>query len=151
LGEFTDERRGELLEAMDPTESAPLRRLLSFGPDTAGGLITPEPIVLEPRATVAEALARIRDPELSPPIAAQIFVCAAPTEPPTGRFVGVVHSQRLLRDPPSKPLARCVADEPEPVAPELSDALVAQQLAAYDVVALPVVDDVGRLLGAVTI
>jgi CBS domain-containing protein len=151
LGEFTAERQGELLEAMHPSESAPVRRLLSFEPDTAGGLMTPEPIILEPQATVAEALARIRDPDLRPPLAAQVFVCRAPTETPTGRFLGVAHFQRLLREAPSKPLARCVAEEPEPVTADVSDALVAQRLAAYDVVAIPVVDDQGRLLGAVTI
>jgi CBS domain-containing protein len=151
LGEFSVERRGELLEAMDPTESAPLRRLLTFQPDTAGGLMTPEPIVLEPSATVAEALARIRDPDLSPPLAAQVFVCRAPTETPTGRFLGIAHFQRLLREAPSKPLGRCVSDEPEPLTAEMSGAQVAQRLAAYDVVALPVVDDDQRLLGAVTI
>jgi CBS domain-containing protein len=151
LAEFSVERRGELLGAMDPTESAPLRRLLSFRPDTAGGLMTPEPIVLEPSAPVAEALARIRDPDLSPPLAAQVFVCRAPTETPTGRFLGVAHFQRLLREAPSKPLGRCVSDEPEPLTPDMSGALVAQRLAAYDVVALPVVDEAQRLLGAVTI
>jgi CBS domain-containing protein len=151
LGEFTDERQGELLEAMDPSESAPLRRLLTFRPDTAGGLMTPEPIVLEPGATVAEALARIRDPDLSPPLAAQVFVCRAPTETPTGRFLGVAHFQRLLREAPSKPVGRCVADEPEPLTAAMTGARVAQRLAAYDVMALPVVDDDGRLLGAVTV
>jgi len=151
LGEFTAERRLELLNAMDPDEAAPVRRLLSFQPDTAGGLMTPEPIVLEPTATVAEALARIRDPDLRPPLAAQVFVCLAPTETPTGRFLGVAHFQRLLREAPSKTVGRCVEDAPEPVTPETSDQMVAHRLAAYDVVALPVVDDSGRLLGAVTI
>ncbi|HEX3873808.1 MAG TPA: CBS domain-containing protein [Solirubrobacteraceae bacterium] len=151
LGEFSAERRLELLSAMDPDEAAPVRRLLSFQPDTAGGLMTPEPIILEPTATVAEALARIRDPDLRAPLAAQVFVCLAPTETPTGRFLGVAHFQRLLREAPSKTLGRCVDDAPEPVAPECSDQMVAHRLAAYDVVALPVVDESGRLLGAVTI
>ncbi|MEA2354055.1 MAG: hypothetical protein QOD61_184 [Solirubrobacteraceae bacterium] len=151
LAEFSAERRGELLAAMDPGEAAPVRRLLHFGPDTAGGLMTPEPIVLEPSATVAQALARIRDPDLRPPLAAQVYVCLAPTETPTGRFLGVAHFQRLLREAPSKTLSRCLDQEPEPVSPDTSDQLVAHRLAAYDVVALPVVDDAGRLLGAVTI
>lgn len=151
LAEFSAVQRAELLGAMDPEEAAPVRRLLSYQPNTAGGLMTPEPIVLQPQATVAEALARIRQPDLQPPLAAQVFVCRLPTETPTGRFLGTAHFQRLLREAPSKALARCVDDQPEPVSPEDSDEIVAQRLAAYDVVALPVVDDVGRLLGAVTI
>ena len=151
LGELPPERRGELLEAMDPAESEPLRRLLAFAADTAGGLMTPEPVIAEPRATVAEALARIRNPDLLAPLAAQVFVCLAPTDAPTGRYLGVAHFQRLLREPPSKPLGRCVADVPEPLSPDVPAADVARRLAAYDVVALPVVDAAQRLLGAVTV
>jgi Mg/Co/Ni transporter MgtE len=144
-------RRAELLGAMHPDEAEPVRRLLTYEPDTAGGLMTPEPVVLGPQATVAEALARIRDPDLPPPLATQVFVCQPPTETPTGRFLGVAHFQRLLREAPSKVVARCLDEEPQPLSADLSDRVVAERLAAYDVVALPVVDDTGRLLGAVTI
>ncbi len=51
---------------MEPEESAPVRRLLQYSYDTAGGLMTPEPIVLTPDATIAEALARVRSPDLTP-------------------------------------------------------------------------------------
>src|SRR5690606_37349702 len=52
-----------LLALMQPEESEPVRRLMSYSSDTAGGLMTPEPIILRPDATVAEALARIRNPD----------------------------------------------------------------------------------------
>jgi CBS domain-containing protein len=151
LGEFTAARQAELLHAMDPEEAEPVRRLLSYQPDTAGGLMTPEPVILGQEDTVAEALARVRQPDLPVPLAAQVFVCRPPLETPTGRYVGMVGFQRLLREAPSKPLGRCVDEDVEPVPTELSDREVASQLAAYDVVALAVVDEVGRLVGAVTI
>jgi CBS domain-containing protein/sporulation protein YlmC with PRC-barrel domain len=151
LGEFSASRRAELLGAMDPDEAEPVRRLLTYQPDTAGGLMTPEPVILAPQATVAEALARIRDPDLPVPLAAQVFVCQPPLETPTGRYVGTVGYQRLLREAPSKPLARCLDEEAEPVVASLSDREVAGRLAAYDTVALAVTDEVGRLVGAVTI
>lgn len=151
LGEFSAARRAELLGAMDPEEAAPVRRLLSYDPETAGGLMTPEPVILDPRATVAEALARIRDPELPVPLATQVFVSMPPLETPTGRFQGVVGVQRLLREAPGKPLGRCLEEEWEPVDPDLPQREVAARLAAYDVVALAVCDANGRLLGAVTI
>lgn len=151
LGEFPVGRRAELLGAMDPGEAEPVRRLLAYEPDTAGGIMTPEPIVLLPQATVAEALAHIRDPELPPPLAAQVFVCQAPTETPTGRYMGVAHFQRLLREAPSKTLGRCLDEEPEALSPDAGERLAAERLAAYDVVAVPVVDEAGRLVGAVTI
>jgi len=151
LGELPAGRRAELLGAMDPEEAEPVRRLLTYGPDTAGGLMTPEPVILPPNASVAEALARIRDPDLPPPLAAQVFVCQPPTETPTGRFLGVAHFQRLLREAPGKTLGRCLSDDPEPVTVDASDRAVSERLAAYDVVAVPVVDEVGRLVGAITV
>jgi Mg/Co/Ni transporter MgtE len=151
LGEFPASRQAELLHAMDPEEAEPVRRLLTYQPDSAGGLMTPEPVILGQDSTVAEALARIRDPDLPVPLAAQVFICRPPLETPTGRYVGMVGFQRLLREAPSKPLGRCVDEDVEPVPADLSDREVASQLAAYDVVALAVVDEVGRLLGVVTI
>jgi CBS domain-containing protein len=151
LGEFSAGRRDELLHAMDPEEAEPVRRLLTYQPDTAGGLMTPEPVILGPSSTVAEALAHVRDPNLPVPLAAQVFVCRPPLETPTGRYIGNVGIQRLLRENPSKPLNRCVEEDVEPVPVDLSDREVASRLAAYDVVALAVVDEVGRLVGAVTI
>jgi Mg/Co/Ni transporter MgtE len=128
-----------------------VRRLLSYEPDTAGGLMTPEPVILGPRATVAEALARVRDPDLPVPLAAQVFVSMAPQETPTGRYLGVVGVQRLLREAPAKPIGRCLDEDWEPVDAGASDREVAARLAAYDVVALAVTDEAGRLVGAVTI
>ena len=151
LGEFSASRQAELLGAMDPEEAEPVRRLLVYQPDTAGGLMTPEPVILAPHATVAEALARIRDPDLPVPLAAQVFVCSPPLETPTGRFQGVVGVQRLLREAPGKPLARCLDEEWDPIAADATEREVAERLAAYDVVALPVTDPTKRLVGAVTI
>jgi CBS domain-containing protein len=151
LGEFSAGRQAELLHAMDPDEAGPVRRLLSYQPDTAGGLMTPEPVILAPNATVAEALARVRDPNIPVPLAAGVFICRPPLETPTGRYIGNVGIQRLLRETPSKPLGRCVDEDVEPVDVGMSDREVAAQLAAYDVVSLAVIDDTGRLVGAVTI
>ncbi len=151
LGEMTATMRAALLDAMDPEEAEPVRRLLKYEPDTAGGLMTPEPIILATTATVAQALARVRDPDLPVPLAAQVFVCQPPLETPTGRFIGVVGVQRLLREAPSKPVSRCIDEEWDPVRADVSDREVARRLAAYDVVAIPVTDDAGRLVGAVTI
>ena len=151
LGELERPRRNELLDAMEPEEAEPLRRLLRYGENTAGGLMTPEPVLLGPTDTVATALARLRDPDLPPAAAAQVFVCEPPLDTPTGRFLGTAHFQRLLREAPSTPIGECVDLEPEPVSPDTLDAEVARRMAAYNLVALPVSDSRMRLLGAVTI
>ena len=151
LGELPTGRRDALLRAMAPDEAEPVRRLLSYGANTAGGLMTPEPLIMPPTATVAEALARIRDTEVPAAMAAEVFVTALPNETPTGRYMGVIGFQRLLREVPSKPLSRCLDDQPEPISPDVSDHEVAIRLAAYDAVAVPIVDQEGRLVGAVTV
>jgi CBS domain-containing protein len=151
LGEFSAALQNELLGAMDPDEAEPVRRLLTYEPDTAGGVMTPEPIILAPTSTVAEALARVRDPDLPVPLAEQVFVAQPPLETPTGRYLGAVGVQRLLREAPSKPVGRCLDEDWDPVPVTASDREVAGQLALYNVVALPVTDDAGRLVGAVTI
>jgi Mg/Co/Ni transporter MgtE len=78
-------------------------------------------------------------------------VCQPPLETPTGRYLGVVGVQRLLREVPSKPVGRCLDEDWEAIEVEASDREVAERLAAYDVVAIPVTDAAKRLVGAVTI
>ncbi|MCU1498046.1 MAG: magnesium transporter, partial [Acidimicrobiales bacterium] len=143
--------RAALLTRMRPEESTPLRRLLAYDEDTAGGLMTPEPVVLGHATTVAEALAQIRMRELPAELAAQVFVTQPPTSTPTGKYLGVVGFQRLLREPPATTLEHCVNDTTEPVRPDLPLRDVAERLASYDLLAIPVCDGAGRLVGAVTV
>ena len=101
LAELPPPEQDVLLDLMEPDEADPVRQLLKYPPGTAGSVMTSEPVILTPDATVAEALARIREPQLSPAVAAQVFVARAPMATPTGRYLGMVHFQRLLREPPA--------------------------------------------------
>jgi Mg/Co/Ni transporter MgtE len=107
--------------------------------------------VLPPEATVAEALARIRVPELSPAHASQVYVCRPPTETPTGRYLGVVHFQRLLREPPSTLVSAVLDTGIEPLRADHPLTAVTSFMATYNLVAAPVVDEAGHLLGAITV
>jgi CBS domain-containing protein len=151
LADLDEADRSELLTRMRPEESTPLRRLLTYDENTAGGLMTPEPVVLTPTTTVAEALAQIRVREIATELATQVFVAQPPTSTPTGRYLGMVGFQRLLREPPATLLEDCLSDSLEPVAPDLPLRDVAERLAGYDLLALPVCDKAGRLVGAVTV
>src|SRR5690606_8981961 len=126
-------------------------RLLAYEESTAGGMMTPEIIILGPTATVAEALAEVRDPDWTPSIAGQVFITQPPYKPPTGKFLGVVFVQRLLREPPGMELRHCIARDVATVRPDTPDQAVFQELASYDMLALAVVDEAGRLLGAVSV
>jgi Mg/Co/Ni transporter MgtE len=151
LGELPADEAAKLLDLMEPDEADDVRRLLTYEERTAGGMMTTVPVILPADATVAEALAAVRNPDLAPSLAAQVYVCRAPLETPTGRYLGVAHFQRLLREPPSALVSGIIDTEMEPVGPDAPLARVTRYFAAYNLVALPVVDDDGRLLGAVTV
>jgi flagellar motility protein MotE (MotC chaperone)/sporulation protein YlmC with PRC-barrel domain len=151
LGELTAEQQEHLLGAMDQDEADDVRRLLSYDEDTAGGLMTSEPVVLGPESTVAEALALVRRSELSPALAAAVFVCRSPLETPTGTFLGVVHIQRMLREPPHVAIGTIVDKDIEPVPADAPLGLLTRRLATYNLVSVPVTDEADRLIGAVTV
>lgn len=150
LAEMPGDQRTQVLEAMDDEDAEVVRRLLAYEEGTAGALMTPEIIILGANATVAEALAQVRDPDWLVSIAAQVFVTRPPFKPPTGSYLGVVHFQRLLREPPSMELGSCLEDEPA-VSPDATEREVAERIATYNLMAIAVVDDAARLLGAITV
>jgi Mg/Co/Ni transporter MgtE len=149
LGELPDVESDRLLALMEPAESAPVRRLLRYEAFTAGGLMTPEPIVLRPDATVAEALAHVRNPDIVPALASMVFVCRPPTQTPTGRYLGCAHTQRLLREAPFALVAGVIDNELGRLGPNAPLSEITRFFAAYNLVAAPVVDDEDHLLGAV--
>ena len=151
LGTMTPTDAEQFLRRMDPEDSEDVRRLLAHSPDTAGGLMTSEPVVLAPDTTVAEALARVRDPDLTPALASLVFVTRAPTATPTGHYLGCVHLQRLLREPPAELVSGIIDKDLPNLAPEDSLSVVTRYFAAYNLVCGPVVDEENHLLGAVSV
>ncbi|MGW7199572.1 magnesium transporter MgtE N-terminal domain-containing protein [Streptomyces chryseus] len=151
LSELPEEDKERLLMLMRPDDAADVRRLLAYEERTAGGLMTTEPIVLRPDATVADALARVRQQDLSPALAAQVYVCRPPDETPTGKYLGTVHFQRMLREPPGTLVGSVVESDLPPLSPGTPLPAVTSYLAAYNMVSAPVVDESGSLLGAVTV
>ena len=144
-------KAAELLGLMEPEEAEDVRRLMAYDDYTAGGLMTTEPIILPPEATVATFLAQSRKAEIPPALAAIGFVCRPPLESPTGKFLGVVHFQRTLRERPQRLVGSIVDTDVDSVRAEDSIGTVTRLLATYNLTALPVLDDAGRLLGAVSV
>ena len=151
ISELPPEQAADLLQRMEPEDAEDIRRLLSYDDFSAGGMMTTEPIVLLPDATVADALAQIRNPDLSPALASQVYVTRSPTETPTGRYLGACHFQQLLREPPATLVSSLIDKNLQPVGPLAPLGEVTRNFAAYNLVALPVVDENNHLLGAVTI
>ena len=151
LKEVDTETAEELLNMMEETDAEDVRRLMKYEDYSAGGMMTTDPVILDVDATVADALAAVRRKELAPALASQVFVCRAPLETPTGRLIGVVHLQQLLREPPALNLGLIVDTIATALAPEAGLNEVVKNLANYNLIALPVVDEHDRLLGAVTV
>ncbi|MDR0436477.1 MAG: PRC-barrel domain-containing protein, partial [Propionibacteriaceae bacterium] len=102
ISDLPDALAEDLLTRMEPGEAADVRTLLSYGELTAGGMMTPEPVIIGPDGTVAEALAMLRQEEVTPALASMVFICRPPLDTPSGRYIGATHIQRLLREPPSQ-------------------------------------------------
>lgn len=151
LSDLTPEQASRLLNLVEPEDAVDLRRLLSYDEFSAGGMMSPDPVIVGADATVAEALAQIRNPDLSPALASQVYVVRPPMQTPTGKFLGVVHWQRLLRELPSDLVSGVVDRDLEPLPPETPMATLTRYFAAYNLVAVPIVDDAGHLLGTVTV
>ncbi len=146
-----EDRAEAILELMDEEEAEDLRRLMQFDELTAGGLMTTEPVICSSDTTVAEAMALVRRKEVAPALAASVFVTLPPHETPTGKYLGLVHFQRLLRYPPHERLGTILDTDVEPVGPETHISKIHRTLANYNLVALPVVDRENHLIGVVTV
>lgn len=151
LGELPGTKAEVLLELMDPEDSAPVRRLMGFSPDTVGALMTPEPLVLSPQTTVAEALAHARNPDLPTSLASLVFVVRPPTATPTGAYLGCVHLQKLLREPPSTLISGILDPDLPPLYADDDQETAARYFATYNLVCGPVLDEDNHLIGAVAV
>jgi Mg/Co/Ni transporter MgtE len=150
LAEMPAEQRERLLAAMETVQADDLRRLLRYDATTAGGLMTSHPLIVPPDTPIAEVLAQIREPEIAMTTAAQVYVCEPPSVTPTGRYLGTVGFQQLLRQPPAASIGDCI-EESNFIRPDLPEKEVARRMAAYNLIGVAVCDDAGRLLGAITV
>ncbi|WP_075889142.1 magnesium transporter MgtE N-terminal domain-containing protein [Actinomyces provencensis] len=151
VSELPDAKAQSLLALMEPEEAEDVRRLLTYEESTAGGLMTTEPVILGPDATVAQMLAAVRREDIPASLATMVFVTRPPMETPTGPYLGVVHVQRALREPPQTLLGTIMDSDIEAVPPEAHVATVTRLLATYNLTILPVIDEDDHLLGAVSV
>ena len=151
LREVGEERAQQLIELMEPEDAEDVLRLMTYEDYSAGGMMTTEPIVMTADYSVADALAAVRRSEMSPALASQVFICRQPLETPTGRYIGMVHYQRLLREAPATLLGSIVDTDTQGLNPNASLNEVSSYLASYNLLSVPVVDANERLLGVVTV
>ena len=146
LLEIEQDRRLPILNLLPPAKQLKIRNLLGHNPSTAGGLMNPDLISAPGDATVGDALARVRDSELSPQ---QVSIVCVTDE--SGALVGAVELPDLIRAGGEEQLSSLI-DAPMPTVPAEADLPdVARLMTDFNLIAMPVIDSDGKPIGIVSV
>ena len=148
LGDLPEEKAEELLGLMEHEEQADVVELLPYEDDTAGGLMTTEFVTLPRALTVGEALARLREMAETPNMIYYLYVVETEN---SWKLLGVIALRSLILADPSVPLEEVMRTEFQHADPEEPAREVSQRIAEYNLLALPVVDEAGDILGIITV
>ncbi len=148
LGDLPEEKAEGLLLRMEDEEQADVAELLVYADDTAGGLMTNEFVSLPLDLTAGEALARLREMAETPNMIYYLYVVAAED---SWKLVGVIALRNLILAEQSAPLSEVMRSDLQVAHPDDKAVEVAQKISEYNLLALPVVDDLGDILGIVTV
>ncbi len=146
LSELPQETSAALLHKMEVEEAQDVRELLSYDPDTAGGMMTTEFVSLPADLTVEETFARLRT--VAPEVESIYYLFVIDTD---GRLVGVLSMRHLILAQPAARLREVMIDNPAHVHHTDSRDNVAEIVEKYDLLALPVLDDNDILVGMITV
>jgi CBS domain-containing protein len=146
ITELEQERRAPILAQLPPAKQAKVRALLSYSPESGGGLMSPDFVAVSESATVTEALAAVRAAGLSPQVLADVFVTDA-----SGRLVGAVPLVSLIQARGNSGVAKLV--QRGDTALEAGDDLpeVARLMTDFNLSVAPVVDEGRRIIGVISV
>ncbi len=139
-------RAEELLKEMEAPESAAVRHLLNYDPDSAGGVMTTNVFRIHPDRPAVDALTIFKGSTDAPDFAYYFFVVDD-----DGRLAGVLSLRQVLIAAPGARVRDVMTQEPVCVKPEDDPQALAEKIAEYNLLAIPVIDDDGRFLGAITV
>jgi CBS domain-containing protein len=148
LGDLPEEKAEELLGLMDDQEQADVAELLPYEDDTAGGLMTTEFVTLPRDLTAGAALARLREMAETPNMIYYLYVVEGEG---SWSLVGVIALRNLILANQEMPLAEVMRTDIQTAGPNEPAKEVAQRMAEYNLLALPVVDEAGDILGIITV
>ncbi|HSB19672.1 MAG TPA: CBS domain-containing protein [Anaeromyxobacteraceae bacterium] len=146
LSELPGDTRAELVDAMEAPEAREVEELLAYPADSAGGLMTPDRIQLLPEQTAGDAIDEIRRRAEEVPLVYEVFVVD-----PAGLLKGIVTLKDLILADPGTRLSQLLREAPAVVKAEDGLRDVALAAAKYNLISVPVVDDLGALRGMVTV
>lgn len=146
LAELDQERRLPTLQRLPAATQAKLRRLLTYHPETAGGLMSPDFVALAGERDVAAAIEEVRSSSTPPEAAGVVYVTDG-----VGRLTGAALLVDLLRAAPAAQLSSVARPEPVALGPDADVHEVVRKMTDFNLAVAPVVDDEGRLLGQITV
>ncbi|CAN5269622.1 CBS domain-containing protein [soil metagenome] len=148
LDEMDDEKALELFNLMEDDEKADVAELMHYANDTAGGLMTTEFVTFPKNLTVSQAIARLREMAETPNMIYYLYVVE---EENSWRMVGLITLRSLILADPTLALSDVMREKFQFAHPSDDANEVAQKIAEYNLLALPVIDDLGEIAGIVTV
>jgi hypothetical protein len=146
INDLDQDRRLAVLEALPARQQAKVRRLLSYNPETGGGLMNPDFLSLAATTTAGEALEAIRRSDLAPEALATVY-----TADPEGRIAGTVSVVRLLKASPQAKLSSIAERDPVTVRADADIHAIVRKMSDFNLSTAPVVDEDHRMIGVVTV
>ena len=146
VADLSDESREEILGLMEKDEAEEVQELMTYGEETAGGIMTTEFVAVPATLTAAQTIDRLRELEPTAETIYYVYVTDA-----DNRLVGVLSLRDLIVAKPSTVISTFMYDEPVAVRTDASQNEVTGVVARYNLLAVPVVDAEGRLEGIVTV
>jgi Mg/Co/Ni transporter MgtE len=146
IADLSDAARDEILPLMEPQDAEEMAELLGYPEDSAGGMMTTEFVAVRDDLTAEQTIQRLRELE---PDAETIYYIYVVDE--GGRLVGVLSLRDLIVAAPAAPVRDFMYPEPVVVGVLADQDEVAQVVARYNLLAVPVVDGEGHLEGIVTV
>jgi hypothetical protein len=147
ISEIDQERRAPILELLPEPQRRKVRSLLSYHPETAGGLMNPDFLMLPAGATAAQALDAVRTSSVPREALAVVFV-----SDPTGHPIGSVSTVHLIQSPADAPLSSVATADVAHVHPDWDLGATVRKMSDFNLTVAPVLDpDHGRILGVITV
>jgi len=146
VGELDENRREQVLSLLPVSHRVKVRALLGYDPAEAGGLMSPDFILLHGSSSAGDALNAVRRSRIAPELLTAVFVSSQ-----EGSLDGSVAVTALVRADPTRSLSSIVKHEVPCLSPDASFEEVARLMADYNLTSIPVVDDGGQMVGVVTV
>ena len=148
LGEMDKDKARELFDLMEEHEKVDVAELMAYAGDTAGGLMTTEFVTFSKDLTVSQAILELREMAETPNMIYYLYIVG---EENSWKLEGIVTLRSLILADPTRTLSEIMRTEFQTARTNEPAEEISLKIAEYNLLALPVIDDVGEIAGIVTV